>query len=52
MVAAERYLNNMAVFFPMYYETTYYATHKEAEGIYFSPFDGTADFCCAKYYGD
>ncbi len=52
LVAAERYLNDMAVFFPMYYEITYYATLKEVEGIYFSPFDGTADFCCAKYYGD
>ena len=52
IVAAERYLNNMAVFFPMYYETTYYATWKDVEGIYFSPFDGTADYCNAVYYGD
>ncbi|MBE6754408.1 MAG: peptide ABC transporter substrate-binding protein [Ruminococcaceae bacterium] len=52
MVAAEKYLNDMAVFFPMYYETTYYATWKEVEGIYFSPFDGTADYCNAVYYGD
>lgn len=47
LVAAERYLNQMAVFFPMYYETTYYATWNTVDGIYFSPFDGTADFCSA-----
>lgn len=52
MVAAEKYLNNMAVFYPMYYETTYYATWKDVDGIYFAPFDGTADYCNAVYYGD
>lgn len=49
LVAAERYLNENAVFYPMYYETRYYATLPGVSGIYFSPFDGTADFTCAKY---
>ncbi len=49
LVAAERYLNENAVFYPMYYETRYYATLPGVTGIYFSPFDGTADFTCAKY---
>lgn len=44
LVAAEQYLNNMSIFYPMYYETTYYATWDSVDGIYFSPFDGTADF--------
>lgn len=47
LVAAEQYLNNMSVFFPMFYETTYYATWDSVDGIYFSPFDGTADFMSA-----
>ncbi len=47
LVAAEKYLNNMSVFYPMYYETTYYATWDNVDGIYFSPFDGTADFISA-----
>lgn len=50
LVAAERYLNDYAIFYPLYYETTYYATWDNVEGIYFSPFDGTADFTCAKCY--
>ncbi len=50
LVAAERYLNDYAIFFPLFYETTYYATWDSVEGIYFSPFDGTADFTCAKCY--
>lgn len=50
LVAAEHYLNDYAIFYPLYYETTYYATWKTVEGIYFSPFDGTADFTCAKCY--
>ncbi len=45
--AAEKYLNDMGVFFPMFYETSYYATWRSVDGIYFSPFDGTADFTCA-----
>ncbi len=49
LVAAERYLNEKAIFYPMYYETRYYATLPGVSGIYFSPFDGTADFTCAKY---
>ncbi len=52
LAAAEKYLNDMAVFFPMFYETTYYATWNTVEGIYFSPFDGTADFTCALCYED
>jgi oligopeptide transport system substrate-binding protein len=51
IVAAEKYLNENAIFYPMYYETRYYATLKGVSGIYFSPFDGTADFTCAKYKG-
>ena len=47
LVAAEKYLNNMSIFYPMYYETTYYATWDSVDGIYFSPFDGTADFISA-----
>lgn len=50
IVAAEKYLNDSGTFFPMYYETTYYATWNNVEGIYFSPFDGTADFTCAQCY--
>lgn len=49
LVAAERYLNENAIFYPMYYETRYYATLPGVSDIYFSPFDGTADFTCAKY---
>ena len=52
LTAAEKYLNDMAVFYPMFYETTYYATWDSVEGIYFSPFDGTADFTCALCYDD
>jgi len=52
LAAAEKYLNDMAVFYPMFYETTYYATWDSVEGIYFSPFDGTADFTCALCYDD
>lgn len=47
LVAAERFLNDYAVFTPLFYETTYYATWDSVDGIYFSPFDGTADFTCA-----
>lgn len=49
LVAAERYLNENAVFYPMYYETRYYAALPGVTGLYFSPFDGTVDFTCAKY---
>lgn len=52
LTAAEKYLNDMAVFFPMFYETSYYATWRSVDGIYFSPFDGTADFTCAVCYDD
>lgn len=47
VVLAEQYLNRTAVFLPMFYETTYYATWDSVDGIYFAPFDGTADFTCA-----
>jgi len=47
LVAAEKYLNDMAIFFPLYYDFTYYATLPTVDGIYFSPFDGTADFLSA-----
>lgn len=49
LVAAEKYLNERAIFYPMYYETRYYATLPGVTGIGFSAFDGTADFTTAKY---
>lgn len=49
LLAAEKYLNDRAIFYPMYYETRYYATLEGVTGVYFSPFDGTADFTNAKY---
>lgn len=48
LVAAEKMLNEEAVFYPMYYETSYYAIRKGVTGIIFSPFDTTADFSQAK----
>ena len=49
MVAAEKYLNSYVVFYPIYYEMQYYATLSTVSGIYFSPFDGAADFTNCKY---
>lgn len=49
LVAAEKYLNENAIFYPMYYETRYYAALPGVSGLYFCPFDGTVDFTNAKY---
>lgn len=49
MAAAEKYLNTYVVFYPIYYEVQYYATLAGVSGIYFSPFDGAADFTTCKY---
>lgn len=49
MAAAEKYLNTYVVFYPVYYEMTYFVMQPTASGIYFSPFDGAADFTNCKY---
>lgn len=49
LVAAEKYLNTYVVFYPVYYEVQYYVTLPTVSGIYFSPFDGAADFTNCKY---
>lgn len=42
--AAERYLNEQAVFYPLYYEKSYYAMAPGVTGIAFHPFQGGVDF--------
>ena len=49
MAAAEKYLNTYVIFYPVYYEVTYFVTLPTVSGIYFSPFDGAADFTNCKY---
>lgn len=49
IAAAEKYLNMYVVFYPIYYEVQYYVTLPTVSGIYFSPFDGAADFTNCKY---
>jgi ABC-type oligopeptide transport system substrate-binding subunit len=49
IAAAEKYLNTYVVFYPIYYEVQYYVTLSTVSGIYFSPFDGAADFTNCKY---
>lgn len=49
MAAAEKYLNTYVVFYPVYYEVTYFVMRPTVSGIYFSPFDGAADFTNCKY---
>lgn len=49
IAAAEKYLNSYVIFYPMYYEVQYYVTLPTVSGIYFSPFDGAADFTNCKY---
>lgn len=42
--AAEKRLNEQAVFYPLYYEKSYYALAKGVTGIIFHPYQGGADF--------
>ena len=49
MAAAEKYLNTYVVFYPVYYEVTYFVMRPTVSGIYFSPFDGAADFTNCKF---
>ena len=42
--AAEKYLNEKAVFYPLYYGKTYYALAKGVTGIVFHPYGGGVDF--------
>lgn len=42
--AAEKRLNEQAVFYPLYYEKSYYALAKGVSGILFLPYQGGADF--------
>ena len=42
--AAEKYLNQQAVFYPLYYGKTYYAVAKGVTGIIFHPYGGGVDF--------
>ena len=49
MAAAEKYLNTYVIFYPVYYEVTYFVMRPTVSGIYFSPFDGAADFVNCKY---
>ena len=49
MAAAEKYLNTYVVFYPVYYEVTYFVMRPTVSGIYFSPFDGAADFANCKF---
>ncbi len=44
---AERYLNEHAVFYPLYYEKKYYALAKGVTGIVFHPYQGCIDFISA-----
>ena len=44
LVAAERMLNEEAVFYPLYYGTSYFALRNGVSRIIFSPFDASADF--------
>lgn len=41
---AEKYLNQKAVFYPLYYEKSYYALAKGVTGIIFHPYGGGVDF--------
>lgn len=42
--AAEKYLNEKAIFYPLCYEKSYYASAKGVTGIVFLPFMGGVDF--------
>lgn len=43
-VAAEKYLNELGVFYPLYYEKHYYACAKGVSGIVFHPYNTGVDF--------
>lgn len=47
-VAAEKYLNEHAAFYPLYYESKYYLTNDKVSGIIFEPFGGIVDFTKAR----
>ena len=42
--SAEKYLNEQAVFYPLYYEKDYYATAKGVTGVVFLPYGAGVDF--------
>lgn len=42
--AAEKYLNNQFIFYPVYYENRYYACAKGVTGIIIHPYDAGIDF--------
>lgn len=42
--AAERYLNEQAIFYPLFYESRYYAAAPGVTGIVFHPYNAGADF--------
>lgn len=46
--SAEKYLCDNAVFYPMYYETRYFAAASNVTGILFYPYDNGIDFSQAK----
>lgn len=43
-VKAEKYLNDQCIFYPLYYESHYYASAKGVTGIVFHPYDMGIDF--------
>ncbi|MBQ4397216.1 MAG: peptide ABC transporter substrate-binding protein [Clostridia bacterium] len=49
MAAAEKYLCTYVIFYPVYYEVTYFVMRPNVSGIYFSPFDGAADFTNCRF---
>lgn len=42
--AAEKYLNQQAIFYPLYYEKHYFALAKGVTGIFYHPLLGSVDF--------
>lgn len=50
-VAAEKYLNEQAAFYPLFYESQYYLTNDKVSGIIFEPFGGIVDFTKARKDG-
>lgn len=46
-VAAEKYLNDQAVFYPLYYEKRYFASAADVTGIWFHSYDSGVDFIAA-----
>ncbi len=45
---AEAYLNTQAVFYPLYYQSHYYACGPGVSGVVFHPYNGGVDFLTAK----